>query len=330
MNRLTTLHIENIAQPDVLTDKILTPNIDKLTKAFQDLRDNIDFLVNQIAVSHYGKELEFISYVTKENKYIKRNLRQYVIERFEWDKPLDVIPKKLALYPEGRCFDITNIAYAFIKNNLDLPEFTILSQYLNEGGIFKIIWGGVNLELQTAFQLGGYYVDISSDTVVWTDDKLTVDLLKNSDFYELTHFREFVRIIEPYHNCTVYRNDCLLEIAPFFPLFIVNNKTSNLSINTSHHLALSNCEQDFIPVNELDELAVLPMTFRKQIKNLLAPNINNSLLYQLFSTSDLHKETNKLATFTQEQQITSLRSAYKLVKFINLTLNSDDLYEMID
>ncbi|WDE98828.1 hypothetical protein PQO03_13390 [Lentisphaera profundi] len=76
MTRLTKLHIETIAQPDVLTDTILTPNIEKLTQAFQDLRDNINFLVHQIAMCQYGQELKFISYLPKENKYIERNLEQ--------------------------------------------------------------------------------------------------------------------------------------------------------------------------------------------------------------------------------------------------------------
>ena len=241
MNKFTKLHIEKIPQPDVLSDTFLTPHIDTITKSFQDLRDNIDFLVNQIALEQYNQNLKYLSYIPQEDIYFKQNLRSYVMDQLKWHKPLSFIPRKLYIYPEGRCFDITTIAYKFVMDNIKLPEFNILSKYIEEGGVFKIIWGGLDFDsqssLQTALQLGSYYVDISTDTVDWTDDKLTVEPLTRCDFYELQHYKDYARIIEPYHNCKVYRNNCLLEVALFFPFFTVYNETVQLQVNTSLHLA---------------------------------------------------------------------------------------------
>lgn len=322
MNKLTKLHIEKITQPDGLTEKLLTPNIDVITQAFQGLRDSIDFVVNQIAFEQYGQTLKYLSFTPPEDKYFKQDLISYILDEFQWHKPLSSIPNTLSQYPEGRCFNITTITYNFVMNNLDLPEFNLISTYLKEGGVFKIIWGGVNLEFQTALQIGGYYVDVASDTVDWTEEKLTIAPLAKSDFYELHHYKQYARIKEPYHNCKIYRNDCLLEIALFFPFFIVCNETSKLHINTSHHMALSNCEQNFVPFTELNNFPTLPINFQKQLINKLSLNSTNLLSYQIFTQEDTRNQIKTLLSFTEKQKLNSLKTAHKLAHFVNFTLHS--------
>lgn len=131
---------------------------------------------------------------------------------------------KLSLYPIGLCHVISDIIYKYLHNYSEIairsyPELSALAHFHWRGGIFKPIWGHVrNKYFQSALQVGLFYVDVANDTVDLGKEKIVIQRISDSDFNTIDTLHLYSKIINTYHERTVYINTAFPDLLPFSPL----------------------------------------------------------------------------------------------------------------
>ncbi len=208
-----------------LTEKFVVPNIEALTSGFLEIRVLLDALWRgeKIVHSDASKLQVLIQMVHKQKKMYAA--------------------KTATEYPIGLCYPISLIAHKYIctcEINDAASPFFALRDFVEEGGVFKVIWGEVRHEyFQTAMQIGSWYFDAANDTVDVHKPKVVSCAFSSaeSEFFEVTSVSQYLQIKENYHECSIYRNTVFPKLAKIFPLLTVANKDGKLSIEVSMHFA---------------------------------------------------------------------------------------------
>lgn len=297
---------------DLLTKKYICPNLNQIIDSFQDLRDSLDLCINQIYMSRHGKPLKQMK-SSLTPTYIFSELQPYIEKSFKGKSPGNG-------YPIGFCNVITSFAYNFIMANKELPAFLPLQQFLKQGGIFNIIWGGVRQEFfQTALQLGSYYFDISNDTVDINKPKLEIKKIVDSDFHDINSFKEFAEIKEKYHKVDIYRNHCLPGFFPYYPLFSVRRSDGQLELLIYRYMAMRSISDQFKPVFDLRDIPVLPKHYVKKIMNIYSFSGEGGryLNYSLFSDDEIALKIEELKTLGLEEILVNEKIAFKYASHWN-------------
>ena len=93
----------------------------------------------------------------------------------------------LSQYPLGQCFHLTSTVVEFIEEfelqNENSIFYTVKS-FIDNGGIFKKIWGVYNNDhFQTAIQIGNWYIDIAADTFEIQEKQVEFCLFNDSKYH---------------------------------------------------------------------------------------------------------------------------------------------------
>lgn len=188
-----------------LSEHWLTPKMPDLLMGINSLRLAIDLAVERLRTP-----------ITKGDRLRMDDLLIKLV-RNEFSKGHSA----LKCYPVGCCVQITRVAYNYLHEPLNEPNgrFTCLHHFIEEGGIFNIIWGSVHDRyFQTALQIGPYYVDIANDTVDINKPKLDWAELSSSPFRNIETIGEYARIKTAYHRVGLYWNNFIPAAFPYCPL----------------------------------------------------------------------------------------------------------------
>ena len=138
------------AQQKILSEQFIDSIIHDITAELIHFRKQFD----QVWKNGYSAELpedknQFLQ--AKNNRIKKKFSNQF-----------------LSQYPLGQCFHLTSTVVEFIEEfelqNENSIFYTVKS-FIDNGGIFKKIWGVYNNDhFQTAIQIGNWYIDIAADT----------------------------------------------------------------------------------------------------------------------------------------------------------------------
>lgn len=134
-------------------------------------------------------------------------------------------------YPLGQCKPIRDQGVAKLTRpteaDLDRPAIDLVSRFVGAGGVVKGIWGiQKGRYFQNAIQLGDLWVDLANDTVDLARDPVEVLPLAEAQFEEITSFERFAAVAEIYWGYRAYPNLCLPELAPMFPVLLVQSGLS--------------------------------------------------------------------------------------------------------
>lgn len=133
-------------------------------------------------------------------------------------------------YPLGRCKEIRDAVFSLLQKKLPQatePGLGFIRDRLAAGDTLTKVWGSLRDEyFQNAILIGGWYIDVSNDTVNPNKPRVELISLAESGFSAVSSFEQFVKIAEPYWLVTVYRNDICPALAPFMPLVFVSDNGS--------------------------------------------------------------------------------------------------------
>lgn len=196
INHYTNHFIEPYdAKQKALTDEHIFPNIDEL-----------------LAISHSF-----------------RNQLDEVILNTTNDHPWKSNFKNTINYPIGFCREFTIIFKSYLTDNQ--PKF--LRDFVNRGGVFKVVWGMIkDSYFQTQLQIGGIFLDVANDTVNIEQSKVHYDLFHNTTFKNIKNYKDYIKIKENYHQSLIKRLE-VPYLNRFFPLIDVNKPIIlNKSVDT--------------------------------------------------------------------------------------------------
>jgi len=158
--------------------------------------------------------------------------RLFVWLRRELDGPLrEQRPEKLGKpYPLGQCLEISQVMARRLVSLHDEPligseaepGYRALRAFLDHGGTLRQVWGDLRGQyFQNAFLLGDCYLDVANDTV--DAAKPSVELLPfaESGLVAIRDYAHFARVAERYWQARVLPNHLLPELAPYFPLVVI-------------------------------------------------------------------------------------------------------------
>ncbi len=237
-----------------LSEKYIKPNIENLFAYLYDLRDKLDVFIQEINSN--------TNIVDSDNFY---NHVLGVYKNF-------INKKKLLIYPIGACFEITSILNIYLELELKRnTELSYLKLFVENGGVFKIIWGQQRHEYyQTAIQLGSYYVNVANDTTIITNPKVKIKLVFDSGFSNIGSLKELFKIKEIYHEVKIFPNIYYPEFALIVPFFF--EKEGQLFIKAKQHLLNQIISPDtskiaqFFQQNEYLEFSELSERFLSEIE----------------------------------------------------------------
>lgn len=142
-------------------------------------------------------------------------------------------PPDITRYPVGYCAQITLIGLEYVRREgaKGSSAFRQLLQFVEEGGIFKIVWGSIKgCYFQTAFQIGSYYVDIANDTVDPAKPRVEWAPLETSGFKNFDTIGEFAEVKAIYHAVDLYWNDFIPALFPYCPLIEISQARRCVSV----------------------------------------------------------------------------------------------------
>lgn len=191
-----------------LSEMYITPNIERFEQAFYSFREVLDEL-----------------WIHGKTNHLSNEKRCFLNERIKFEKKS--IGTRNPTYPIGRCFNITQIAFAYIhrfelKNPVSV--FYPLKEFIDQGGVFKIIWGEVRHEVfQTSMQMGNWYVDTANDTVFSYKPKVLKFKFDSdqNEFFEIKSLKHYLQIKTKYHDCQVFFNSVFPQVSILFPVLIL-------------------------------------------------------------------------------------------------------------
>ncbi|MCX6183289.1 MAG: hypothetical protein NT150_15355 [Bacteroidetes bacterium] len=216
------LQLSEIDEQQVsLSERYISPNIQIFEKAFCDFRKEVD----EIWKAGFSSTIS-----AQKNSFLKEKIEQSKKKLFS---------SEIAAYPVGICYPLSEIAFQFLME-LEVHDpksvFYSLREFLEKGGIIKVIWGEVRHEFfQTSLQIGEWCVDVANDTVDVKKPKVVCFKLTASDcpFHEVLSIEQYVQIKRSYHDCTIYVNTIFPHLFPYFPLLVLQNKDGKISLDTS-------------------------------------------------------------------------------------------------
>ena len=180
--------VQNWAFEDELTQRFLAPALGELESLFLGIRAELDPSLSKLQP-------------TKNNKP----------------------------YPLGQCLEITLAVQRHLReiNSARLfgraaDGFGALTQFKKHGGTVRQVWGDLRgTYFQNSFLVGTLYIDASNDTVVPTKPKVEVLPFEKSQFTPVKDHQHFARIARSYWKAEIYPNHLVPELAPYFPLIVV-------------------------------------------------------------------------------------------------------------
>jgi hypothetical protein len=278
-----------------LTEQYITPHVDNFEKAFYALREMIDeaWLAGDTNKVEGERKLFLLDQIKKQRQKLGAS--------------------HSITYPLGRCYNITKIAFAYL-NKFELDDeqsvFYPLSDFVRQGGVFKIIWGEVRHEVfQTSMQMGNWYFDTANDTVFIEKPKVLKFTFDSPlcEFHEIKSVQQYIDIKREYHQCEIYINTLFPAINQLFPLIIF--RAGKISIDDSRHVAdiMVHSKYSFLSQNTLEELPI-------ELLNVHRAKVlgNKNASYIASWLGDTSKELNQL----------NAKEVYKVVKQINFLLKS--------
>jgi hypothetical protein len=283
----------------------IEPNLAQLTSCLAELREEIDYYFNFLKEggdkNNFSPEVQ----ISVDNQKESRN-KQF-----------------LEVFPIGACYAITHAAFPVMKKRIEEnSKLNFVKCFIENGGVFKVIWGQLRNEFfQTCFQLGAYYVDISNDTVVVTKPKLEICLLKDSAFKNISTFQEFFDIKEKYHEVEIYPNLYFPNLAPFVPAFSVQN--GKVTLLSRYFLFLL-----IVRLNGLELNTYLANNFTKKLPDNLLQAVENQFSsiqgnsYFNALTEKIEYNLSHVAWQFSEQDLSKLEESYektmRILKFCKL------------
>jgi hypothetical protein len=211
------------AQQKILSEQFIDSIIHDITAELIHFRKQFD----QVWKNGYSAELpedknQFLQ--AKNNRIKKKFSNQF-----------------LSQYPLGQCFHLTSTVVEFIEEfelqNENSIFYTVKS-FIDNGGIFKKIWGVYNNDhFQTAIQIGNWYIDIAADTFEIQEKQVEFCLFNDSKFSPVTSIEQYNSILENTENKKLYLNTIFPNLWPYFPFFIKNNAKNIYSIPDSKYLS---------------------------------------------------------------------------------------------
>jgi hypothetical protein len=275
-----------------LSEKYITPHVVAFEQAFYDLRRVMDQI-----------------WLTGDSNSLPAEKKAFMLEQVLIHKRK--IGRFAKVYPLGKCYNITKIAFSYINKfelNDERSPFFPLGEFVKQGGVFKIIWGEVRHEVfQTATQMGNWYFDAANDTVVITKPKVlrfTFDSAQN-EFHQVDSVQQYIDIKKKYHECEIYLNTMIPSVSQLFPLLVV--KGDKVLIDDSRHVAdiMQFTNYTFLVNNTLP---LLPADVRTQNRAKLLDN-NHVAAIALW-----------LGEAIKDIDMSNANEAYRVVKHINFIL----------
>lgn len=148
--------------------------------------------------------------------------------RAETDRALGAraAPRYGGPYPYGYCLEITLDVMDRLRARLARPPRSpgerALKTFMSKGGRVRRRWGVLRESFfQNALEVGTLYIDVSNDTVVTTKPKVEILPMAESGLESVRDAAHFARIAERYWKCLAYANTALPQLAPLFPILVV-------------------------------------------------------------------------------------------------------------
>lgn len=293
----------------ILSQKYIEPNLTKLESYFYELRADLD---------------SYILFLNKkqENYSLNHELRNYTNIRIQ-----KYTSEALKRYPMGACYFITHAVFPFLEKEMVMnSQLNFLNQFVQEGGIFKTIWGQLRNEVfQTAFQIGTYYVDISNDTVILTKPKIDICLLHETTFKNLDSLQEYIDIRESYHKVEIYPNLYYPNLVSFIPIFLVKNNNVKLTTTFAiRELILDKGWQEVEAFLTHNSSKKLPEIYLSKIENAFNNISSNKSFAELLRRNDyLDKKNDWKECFLTSTNLTcldqNLKKVNNVLKIMKLT-----------
>ena len=318
-----------------LAKDILLPEFDGLFIELTDLREAIDQIIQGTAAvcqSTNALRKARVNDLTADLKL--RNICSQVMESNNIS----------AAYPIGHCWKISRIALNYLEHAIsdnEVSYFSVLKNYVDQGGLLKLIWGELRQEyLQTALQIGPLYVDLSNDTVDIHKPKTMWSALSDSGFQNLSSFQVYAGLTQTYQGYDVYLNTCFPELACVCPL-LVSKMSGSDNIGLSRNLFMAGIalernwqpvehlfENPWVngrPINTVDAEAFpdfLPELIKKsQHADLLVFNESGSVAPAMAAIQRLKK-------LSEKQQLQQFNRRWHLTHFLNWRLSSLEQIEL--
>jgi len=158
--------------------------------------------------------------------------RLFVWLRGELDGPLrEQRPDKLGKpYPLGQCLEISQamekrlarLNGEALAGSEDEPGYRALRAFIDHGGTLRQVWGDLRGQyFQNAFLLGDCYLDVANDTVDAAKPPVELLPFAESGLVPIRDYAHFTRVAERYWQARVLPNHLLPELAPYFPLVVI-------------------------------------------------------------------------------------------------------------
>ncbi len=278
-NRLTPV-VDS--QQKELSKLLIDANVEAIHKELIVLRKQIDEVWHLGATKQLSNE-QNLFLQSKINRIKKKFSNEY-----------------LSQYPIGHCFHINSTALEYIEKfelqNANSVFFKV-GIFVQEGGIFKKIWGVYNQEhFQTALQIGNWYFDITADTFKLQNQQVEFTTFQESTFSQIGSVEQYASILKNTENKELFLNTIFPNLWPYFPFFIKDEKKNSYSIPDSKYISGLCTKNDF-------EL------LRKYVENPISKGISQEVKDAII------------------KQFSALKKKYIQKEFIEImNLSKDDLW----
>ncbi|WP_143324126.1 hypothetical protein [Caulobacter sp. X] len=129
-------------------------------------------------------------------------------------------------YPYGYCMEITQDVVINLRARNARARSSAaraVSAFLKHGGAATMIWGVLrDRYFQNAIQMGSLYIDVANDSVDPNKPKVEILPMAESGLELVRDVDHFARIAERYWGVRCYANIALPDLAPLFPVIIVD------------------------------------------------------------------------------------------------------------
>ncbi|CAA0081897.1 Uncharacterised protein [BD1-7 clade bacterium] len=318
-----------------IAEDILLPGFDSLFVELTDLREAIDQIILGKAAEHrsiVGQRAARVGDLTADPK-LRKMCSQVMGSN-----------KISAVYPIGHCWKISRIVLNYLEyviSGNEVPYFSVLKHYINQGGLLKLIWGELRQEyLQTALQIGPLYVDLSNDTVDIHKPKTMWSSLNDSGFQNLSSFQVYAGLTQTYQGYDVYLNTCFPELACVCPLLVRKmSAPDNIGFSRNLFMAGMAMEKNWQPVEHLFENpqangqlinSVDVADFPDFLPDLIRKSQHADLL--VFNESGTVEPAmaaiHRLKKLSEKQQLQQFNRRWHLTHFLNWRFSSLEQIEL--
>lgn len=129
-------------------------------------------------------------------------------------------------YPYGYCLEITQDVVTNLRARNARSRSSAakaISAFLKHGGAATMVWGVLrDRYFQNAIQMGSLYIDVANDSVDPNKPKVEILPMTESGLELVRDVDHFARIAELYWGIRCYANVALPDLAPLFPIIVVD------------------------------------------------------------------------------------------------------------